>query len=66
MHPRFLRLANHSTSFISIMEESSFLLELCSIYMGIFLAALMIMDRAKLALAVALVLSMLGTVIFKP
>jgi hypothetical protein len=48
------------------MEESSFLLELCSIYMGIFLAALMIMDRAKLALAVCLVLSMLGMLVFKP
>jgi hypothetical protein len=48
------------------MKESSFLSELCSIYTGIFLAALMVMDRARLALALALVLSMLGMVVFKP
>jgi cytochrome c oxidase subunit IV len=48
------------------MKESSFLLLLCSIYTGIFLAALMVMDRAKLALVFALVLSMLGMVVFKP
>jgi cystathionine beta-lyase family protein involved in aluminum resistance len=47
------------------MKESSFLLELCSIYAGIFLAALMVIDRAKLALALALVMSMLGMVVFK-
>lgn len=47
------------------MNESSFLLELCSIYTGIFLAALMVIDRAKPALVFALVLSMLGMVVFK-
>ena len=48
------------------MEESSFLLELCSVYMGIFLAALMVIDRARLAMVFALVISMLGMVFFKP
>lgn len=48
-----------------LMNESSFLLELCSIYTGIFLAALMVIDRAKPALVFALVLSMLGMVVFK-
>jgi cytochrome c oxidase subunit IV len=42
------------------------LFEFCSIYTGIFLAAFMVMDRTKLALAFALVLSMLGMIVFKP
>lgn len=47
------------------MKESSFLLELCSIYTGVFLAALAVMDRARLPLILVLVLSMLGMVVFK-
>lgn len=47
------------------MEESSFLLELCSIYTGIFLAALAVMDRVRLPLILALALSMLGMVVLK-
>lgn len=42
------------------------LFQLCLIYAGIFSAALMIMDQARLALVLALVLSMLGIIVFSP